>query len=178
MIFSGAKLDNKCIYTEQCQHFDENAVCAEVISNYFFSSLINLTDWPSGLKGYLSFHQIPVKKIKTLSRLYVTFTKVGNLIDAANDAIFQRSQEISYCVCSEGYSKELSHNTASPEHVCHVTRTNSHVEDVATLAGLAIGLVLLSLFICFTLRLFSKARNAESRQDSNFLNLSSSILIS
>ena len=47
--------------------------------------------------------------------------------------------------------------------VCDLARTESHVEDVATLTGLGVGLSLLAVFIWFTLRLFSKARNVESR---------------
>ena len=50
------------------------------------------------------------------------------------------------------------------DHVCtRVSILDTHVEDVATLAGLGIGLSLLALFICFTLKLFSKARNVEAR---------------
>ena len=49
--------------------------------------------------------------------------------------------------------------------VCDLARTESHVEDVATLTGLGVGLSLLAVFIWFTLRLFSKARNVESRYD-------------
>ena len=47
--------------------------------------------------------------------------------------------------------------------VCDLARTESHVEDVATLTGLGVGLSLLAVFIWFTLRLFSKARHVESR---------------
>ena len=47
--------------------------------------------------------------------------------------------------------------------VCDLARTRSHVEDVATLTGLGVGLSLLAVFIWFTLRLFSKARNVETR---------------
>jgi len=98
---NGAKLSSKCIYTEQCQHFESNSVCAE------------------------------------------------------------SSEDLSVCVCREGYSKEQS--PVSADHVCHVSLTEFHAEEVATLAGLGIGLSLLSIFICFTLKLFSKARNVEAR---------------
>ena len=76
---------------------------------------------------------------------------------------------VSVCVCSEGWSLAQEHGpgvhsaTGRVRHVCELARTESHVEDVATLAGLGIGLSVLALFICFTLRLFSKARNVEAR---------------
>lgn len=105
---NASKLDGECIYTEQCQHHDQNAVCSE--------------------------------------------TDTGSI-----------------CVCSEGYSKGLVHGpgvrsaTGHVRPVCDLARTESHVEDVATLTGLGVGLSLLAVFIWFTLRLFSKARHVESR---------------
>jgi len=99
-----AKLDNECVYTEQCQYYDPNAVCAET------------------------------------------------------------KEDQSKCICSEGYTKEIVRRKSGSEHVCtRVSILDTHVEDVATLAGLGIGLSLLALFICFTLKLFSKARNVEAR---------------
>ena len=40
--FAGAKLSSKCIYTEQCQHFESNSVCAEVsILNLFLLEILH-----------------------------------------------------------------------------------------------------------------------------------------
>ena len=70
-------------------------------------------------------------------------------------------------VCGHENIKKRS-ATGHVRPVCDLARTESNVEDVATLTGLGVGLSLLAVFIWFTLRLFSKARNVESRYGFKF----------
>ena len=73
----------------------------------------------------------------------------------------QTSADKSTCVCSEGFFQQQSSESGVSCSVSLASET--YTDDLATLAGLGIGLSVLTIFICFTLKLFSKARNTETR---------------
>jgi len=76
-----------------------------------------------------------------------------------NTVCLQVTSTSSYCRCGARYEKLVLSNKSE----CIETRVKTTTHTVPTLAGLGIGLSVLTCFLCFTLRLFSKARIVESR---------------
>ena len=61
--------------------------------------------------------------------------------------------------CAQGYEKLYMSDTAQ----CIQSKADNITHTVPTVAGLGIGLSVLACFLCFTLKLFSKARTMETR---------------
>ena len=78
-----------------------------------------------------------------------------------NTVCMQVTSTSSYCRCKQGYEKLVMSDTTQ----CIQSKANTTTHTVPTVAGLGIGLSVLACFLCFTLRLFSKARTVETRYD-------------
>lgn len=77
----------------------------------------------------------------------------------SNTICLQVTSTSSYCRCAKDYEKLL----LSDRSQCIQSKASPTTHTVPTLAGLGIGLSVLTCFLCFTLRLFSKARTVETR---------------
>ena len=79
----------------------------------------------------------------------------------SNTVCLQVTSTSSYCRCAQDYEKLL----LSDRSQCIQSKASPTTHTVPTLAGLGIGLSVLTCFLCFTLRLFSKARTMETRYE-------------
>ena len=77
------------------------------------------------------------------------------------NTLVQVTSTSSYCRCAANYEKLL----LSDRSQCIESKASPTTHTVPTLAGLGIGLSVLACFLCFTLRLFSKARIVETRYE-------------
>ena len=73
----------------------------------------------------------------------------------------QDGQQASQCLCRAGWQLQRKNKG---HQACHLLQPQpSSDQQAATLAGLGLGLSGLTCLICFTFRLFSKARTVETR---------------
>lgn len=68
----------------------------------------------------------------------------------------------SQCGCSEGWRVRRREGGGGRE-ICSAVQAGSESDQLATLLGLGLGLTSLTALLCFTFKLFSKARTVETR---------------
>ena len=89
------------------------------------------------------------------------FSEQCQYYDTAAVCVELQGLQVSQCDCRTGW--QLQASKEGGVLACHVLQPQPSSDELATLAGLGLGLTGLTCLICFTFRLFSKARTVETR---------------